>query len=144
MDLNTIPLFTLLQNKLGYLGERERMIAQNVANATTPGYTPRDLKPFSEQPGIKGGPSVAPVAAVAFGTTDPSQIVLETQSGATDARSYASNAAPDSETMLDGNQVVIEEQMIKMSDAHSDYDTAIGFYQKALAMLHMAVQKPGG
>jgi len=144
MDLNTIPLFTLLQNKLGYLGERERMIAQNVANASTPGYTPQDLKPFSEQPGIKSGPSVAPIAPVALATTDSSQIALESPFGTSGAQSYASTAAPDSETTLDGNQVVMEEQMIKMSDARSDYDTAIGFYQKALAMLHMAVQKPGG
>jgi len=144
MDLNNIPLFTLLQNKLGYLGERERMIAQNVANASTPGFTPQDLKPFSEQPGIKSGPSIAPVAPVAIATADSSQITIESQSGPAGARSYASAAAPDSETTLDGNQVVIEEQMIKMSDARSDYDTAIGFYQKALAMLHMAVQKPGG
>ena len=52
--------------------------------------------------------------------------------------------APDSETTLDGNQVVLEEQMMKMTEARTDYDAAIGFYQKALEMLQMAVKKPGG
>ena len=46
MDLNGIPLFAALKNKLGYLSEREKVIAQNVANASTPGFTPNDLKPF--------------------------------------------------------------------------------------------------
>jgi flagellar basal-body rod protein FlgB len=147
MDLNTIPLFTLLQNKLGYLGERERMIAQNVANASTPGYTPHDLKAFSEQPGMKAGPT-APVVTLATPTatvaTSATAAMLPLPSSSGSAEPYATTEAPDSETTLDGNQVVIEEQMIKMSDAHSDYDAAIGFYQKALGMLHLAVQKPGG
>ena len=39
MDLGGIPLFSALQNKLGYLSEREKVIAQNVANASTPGFT---------------------------------------------------------------------------------------------------------
>src|SRR4051812_28496407 len=52
MDLSGIPLFSVLQSKLGYLSEREKVIAQNVANASTPGFTPNDLKPFDKQPGM--------------------------------------------------------------------------------------------
>jgi len=44
MTLDDIPLFAMLRGRLGYLSERERLIAQNVANADTPGYTPR-LRP---------------------------------------------------------------------------------------------------
>ena len=58
-------------------------------------------------------------------------------------RVYAAIDAPDSETTLDGNQVVLEEQMLKMNEARGDYDAAVGFYQKALSMLHEAVHKPG-
>jgi len=50
----------------------------------------------------------------------------------------------DSETTLDGNQVVLEEEMMKMTQARMDYDAAIGFYQKSLAMLRLAARKPGG
>ncbi len=57
---------------------------------------------------------------------------------------YPIVAAPDSETTLNGNQGVLEEQMMKMSDTGSDYDTAIGLYQKALGLLHLANGKPGG
>src|SRR5262249_21970299 len=47
MDTSQIPLFAMLRQRLGYLGERQRVIAQNVANTDTPGYAPRDLKAFT-------------------------------------------------------------------------------------------------
>ena len=40
MILDYIPLFAMLRGKLGYLAQRQRLIAQNVANADTPGFTP--------------------------------------------------------------------------------------------------------
>ena len=47
MDISGIPLFAMLRQRLGYEGERQRVIAQNVANADTPGYVGRDLKAFT-------------------------------------------------------------------------------------------------
>src|SRR5205085_1062488 len=49
MPLDDIPLFGMLRSRLGYLSERQRLIAQNVANADTPGYRPQDLRPFTVQ-----------------------------------------------------------------------------------------------
>ena len=49
----------------------------------------------------------------------------------------------DSETTLDGNKVVLEDQMAKMTEARMDYEAAIGFYQKSLEMLRMAARPPG-
>ena len=62
----------------------------------------------------------------------------------TQGRAYVAESTPDSETTLNGNQVVLEEQMVKMSESRSDYDAAIGFYQKSLGLLHLAIRKPGG
>ena len=39
---------------------------------------------------------------------------------------------------------VLEEEMVKLIDARGDYDTAVGFYQKSLDMLKLAIRKPGG
>jgi flagellar basal-body rod protein FlgB len=149
MDLNGIPLFGLLQNKLGYLSAREKLIAQNVANSATPGFTPRDLKPFSQQPGVTSGPSTSARhgVAVAATQTDSAHMTMSSMDDtmpSPTAATYVSVVAPDSESTLDGNQVVLEEQMIKMNEARNDYDAAVGFYQKAMGMLHLAVQKPGG
>ena len=47
MNLADIPLFSMLRGRLGYLSERQKLIAQNVANTDTARYVPEDLKPFS-------------------------------------------------------------------------------------------------
>jgi flagellar basal-body rod protein FlgB len=144
MDLNGIPLFSLLQNKLSYLGERQKVIAQNVANASTPGFTPSDLKPFEQQPGLDPrAPHAAAVAGPARTDAGISLGASPSSSQSASARAYVSVSAPDSETTLNGNQVVLEEQMLKMSESRSDYEAAIGFYQKSLSLLHLAVRKPG-
>ncbi|MGZ3368810.1 MAG: flagellar basal body protein [Caulobacteraceae bacterium] len=145
MDLNGIPLFSLLQNKLGYLSERQKMIAQNVANASTPGFTPTDLRPFDRQPGVdlKAGASMLTEPAKTSAGVSLGDPVTSHRQGR-GSKKYAGMATPDSETTLNGNQVVLEEQMLKMSESRSDYDAAIGFYQKSLGLLHMAIRKPGG
>jgi flagellar basal-body rod protein FlgB len=51
--------------------------------------------------------------------------------------------SPDSETTLNGNSVVLEDEMIKMSDARMNYDAAITFYQKSLNILRLAAKPPG-
>ncbi len=145
MDLNGIPLFSLLQSKLGYLGERQKVIAQNVANASTPAFTPSDLKPFTKQQGLAGPQASASIVAMPAQTD--SGITLGAPASThklSTSKNYVTQSAPDSETTLNGNQVVLEEQMIKMSESRSDYDAAIGFYQKSLDLLHLALKKPGG
>jgi flagellar basal-body rod protein FlgB len=145
MDLNGIPLFSLLQNKLGYLSERQKVIAQNVANASTPGFTPSDLKPFQKQQGLAGPQSVANIVAqpaqTDAGISLGSPVTSHRQAT---SKNYVSQNAPDSETTLNGNQVVLEEQMLKMSESRSDYEAAIGFYQKSMDLIHLALKKPGG
>ena len=59
------------------------------------------------------------------------------------AASFKVAKAPDSEETLDGNGVVLEDQMIKLTDTRMDYNAAIGFYQQSLSMLKMAIRKPG-
>ncbi len=50
---------------------------------------------------------------------------------------------PGTETTLNGNSVVLEEEMIKMADARMNYDAAITFYQKSLNILRLAKKSPG-
>lgn len=151
MDINQIPLFALLQNKLGYVAERQKYIAQNVANASTPGFTPQDLKPFTDQPGVgKKPPSV--VLAQPDGLGEEASggggsgggVGFIAFSHGQAAKPFVGQSAPDSETTLNGNQVVLEDQMLKMSEARTEYDAAIGFYEKSMNLLHMAAKKPGG
>ncbi|ODT60356.1 MAG: flagellar basal-body rod protein FlgB [Phenylobacterium sp. SCN 69-14] len=135
MDLNEIPLFAMLKGRLGHLGERQRLISQNVANSDTPGYTPGDLKPFTFQAKLQA----AQASATAQAVTQPGHMTPASQHRSP----YKAVKAKDSETTLDGNSVVLEEEMLKMTEARMNYDAAISFYQKSLAMLRLASRSPG-
>ena len=39
--------------------------------------------------------------------------------------------------------MVLEEEMLKMSDSRAGYDTAVSLYQQSLAMLRTAARAPG-
>ena len=140
MDTSQIPLFAMLRQRLGYLGERERLVAQNIANADTPGYAPRDLKGFTFSAQLTSQAGLA---------MQPSQTTAGHLPGGTGGRSGAAGGkfkavkGVDSETTLDGNSVVLEDQTIKLAEARMQYDAAIGFYQKSMALLRMAARPPG-
>jgi flagellar basal-body rod protein FlgB len=138
MTLDDMSIFAMLKSRLGYLSDRQKLIAENVANADTPGYAPRDLKPFVVvQP---GGVAPTAVAPVAMAMTSPMQLAPPAATSTSGAKPVV---ARDSETTLNGNSVVLEEEMMKMSQARSDYDAAVSFYQKSLALLQLAVKRPG-
>ena len=137
MTLDDVPIFAMLKSRLGYLSERQTLIAQNLANADTPGFAPKDLKPFTVTAPGQGALSLAPVATT---LTSPMHLTPPQMLGSATAKPIES---PDSETTLNGNSVVLEEEMMKMSQARSDYDAAVTFYQKSLAMIQMALKRPG-
>ena len=132
MDLSQIPLFAMLRGRLGYLSDKQRVVAQNVANSDTPGYRPHDLKPFTFDVKLKA--AAGPVA------TQPGHMQLKTSHSSLE---FMETTGRDSETTLNGNAVVLEDQMINLADAKMNYDAAIGFYQKSLGLLKMAARAPG-
>lgn len=144
MDIDSIPLFSMLRSRLGYLTQREQLISQNVANTDTPGYAPKDLSPFSfssqvaGQGGASGGGSSSGMDAPA---PEAGHIALKPTAA---SGAWKPLTSPDSEATLDGNQVVLEDQMMKMNEARMDYDAAIGFYQKSLGLIRLAARRPGG
>ncbi len=143
MDIADIPIFAMLRSRLGYLSQRQRVIAENVANADTPGYSPHDLKSFSFHAKMQGVASaVAATPAGTMAATQPGHMQAP-GAGKGLAAGVKSVKTQDSETTLDGNGVVLEEEMMKLTQARMDYDAAVGFYQKSLDMLKLAVRKPG-
>ena len=40
------PLLSMLRTRMTWLHQRQDVLSQNVANADTPGYVARDLKPL--------------------------------------------------------------------------------------------------
>ena len=135
VGFNDLPLLGQIQGRLSWLDERQRVIAQNVANADTPGYVGRDLnQPTDFAAALRAGNN-----GVRMTRTSAMHIAPAGQSTAR----FETRSAPDSETTLDGNSVVVEEQMLKMAESRMAYDAAIGFYQKSMAMLRLAAKVPG-
>jgi flagellar basal-body rod protein FlgB len=135
LDLTNIPFFAKLHSRMGLMGERQRLLAENVANATTPQYTPRDvdMRAF-ERAMERSNPASGRLAVT---RTNPAHA-----GGPQQARARIVDRA-DSETTLDGNQVVLEEQMIRVAETRMQFDTAIGLYQKGLQLMRLAARPPG-
>ncbi len=138
MNLDTIPLFSMLKSRLGYENQREKLIGQNVANADTPGFSPQDLKTFEVPASMGGGDGGLQMLQPA--TTEAGHMTsMPTKPNS----QWKVTTAGDSETTLNGNQVVLEDQMAKMGQSRMDFEAALGFYEKSLAMLQLAAKRPG-
>ena len=134
MGFTDLPLLGHIKGRLSWLDERQRVVAQNIANSSTPGFVARDLKqPTDFAAAMKAGGALQMTRTSAAHIAPPQGSVAR----------FSSDASPDSETTLDGNSVVLEEQMLKMSESRMAYDAAIGLYSKSMAMLRMAAKKPG-
>ena len=84
-----------------------------------------------------GGPGPARTAMVA---TQAGHMAAPASGG---GANIATTKSPDSETTLDGNAVVVEEQMMKIAETRMDFETMVGLYQKSLGLLRMASRSPG-
>jgi flagellar basal-body rod protein FlgB len=136
MTMDDLPILATLRSRLSYLSNRQRLLAENVANADTPSYTPRDLKPFTV-PGGQGAMGLAPVTL-----TETSSMHISAGAAGADA-AYKPVASPDSESTLNGNSVVLEDEMMKMTEARTDFQAAVGFYEKSMSLIQEALKRPG-
>ena len=108
MGIADLPLLGQIKGRLTWLDERQRVVAQNVANADTPGYVARDLKaPTDFAAALRQGGGLQMTRTSAAHIAPPTANVAR----------FESNNAPDSETTLDGNSVVVEEQIVALEFA---------------------------
>lgn len=130
MDLDKLGLFKLMSKRVGWLTQRQSVLAQNIANANTPGYKPEDLKPFTFRDALKdeGGMEMS--------RTDASHLAPTRSTEPDKAR----RQKDPYETKPDGNAVVLEEQMKKIGDTTNDYDAVLSLYKKQLSMLQSVVR----
>ena len=144
MDLNGVPFFALMRERMNWLDRRQQVIATNVANADTPGYVARDLRPFEEALGRHGG-SASAMGGASSGGMLPLALTngAHISPGGAAASPFRTQNSGDTETTLNGNRVVLEDEMVRMGEARMNYEAAVGFYQRALGMLRTAARAPG-
>ncbi|WP_373086810.1 flagellar basal body rod protein FlgB [Sneathiella sp.] len=130
MDLNNIPLFAALTERMKWLTQRQKVLSENVANANTPNYRPRDLKPLEFKEMIEGPEE----KAVHVNRTNLHHIRVAEISPYEAQRSGNGNALTPT-----GNGVQIEEEMMKVAETQIQYELTTSLYKKNLGMLKMAL-----
>lgn len=130
-------LFKLLSARMTWLSQREVVLGQNIANADTPDYRPRDLRAKDLERLVR--------------TVDrpPERIgVVQSHPGHIPAAGTATiglgGGVQDEtyEVSPDGNAVVLEEQMAKLATTALAYQTTANVYQKYLGMVRTALGTP--
>lgn len=123
-----LTLFRLATAKAEHAAGRQTVVAQNLANADTPGYKARDLPPFSEV--LDAASPASEMRAI-----HPAHYKMGFSGSLPDARAQElpGNEAPN------GNSVSIETEMIRASEIRHNHDMALTVYHSGLKLLRAAV-----
>ena len=132
MDLNGVPLFSLLNGRMSWLSSRQSVLAENVANADTPNYVARDVKPMDFDGMVAGAAGGKGVNGLSM--TNARHIDVHARKGAAEPEQAVGEGGTPT-----GNVVSIEQEMIKLSDTQIQYQTATNLYQKAVNMFRTAL-----
>lgn len=168
MDLNKLTLFRMLKGQMGWLNRRQEVLAQNIANADTPGYKPRDLAPLDFQKMLRGqgvtqmaaqrsAPMDPPTYPVMPGTqvqqvasADPLRqggglaVTHPAHFAGTRANTSAFTEVQETlpfETAPNGNAVVLEEQMAKLGEVQVQHRLTTELYRKHIGLIKIAIGK---
>jgi flagellar basal-body rod protein FlgB len=130
MDLTQLKLFKTMNTRMHWLNQRQKVLAENVANADTPKYAARDLSPIDFQSILRDR----------IQSTDMSRTHQLHQEGRpTGAGAVVLGEKQHFQATPTGNSVVLEEEMIKVAETTSDYETMTNLYRKAVGLFRIAI-----
>jgi flagellar basal-body rod protein FlgB len=127
MPIMDIPILSMLRTRMEWHQERQKVLAENVANADTPGYQPLDLAPPNFEQSLT-------TPSVVLARTNPDDIA-----GDGDDSRFAANAEPRYEVRPGGNAVNHEDEMMKVASNQMDFDAVADLYSRSLALIKLAV-----
>ncbi len=134
MELPGIPLLDVLRQRMSWLNARQSVLSQNVANADTPGYEARDLKPIDFARLVQESRSSATFDN-SLAVTNPRHIAIEPAGGS----GFTDDVSADTQANPTGNTVSLEQEMIKVADTQAQFQAASNLYAKAVGMLRTAI-----
>ncbi|MHA7777725.1 flagellar basal body rod protein FlgB [Roseibium sp. M-1] len=132
MAVTDLPLFQALKSKMQWHQTRQTVLAENIANADTPGFNAREVKEYSFKDHI-GRQSLG----LATSTTRAGHISA-TLGGSANAKVEEMDSF---EVTPSGNSVNLEEQMMKLTENQMDYQAATTLYTKGLGLIRTALSK---
>lgn len=121
----------MLKVKMAYDAERQKVLAQNIANIDTPNYRASDLKPLDFHNVLAAETSHVPLAAT-------SPMHLSSRTAGTSAFQSEHSKRPFERTPT-GGTVVLEEQMMKVAQNATDYQMSTSLYKKVHNLFRQAL-----
>jgi flagellar basal-body rod protein FlgB len=129
MALTDIPILSMLRTKMQWHQERQRILADNVANSDTPNFRPHDLV----EPNFD---TMGPAAATPMLVRTDQGHQASIESGASYARTSSGFQIRPA-----GNAVDHEGEMTKVAGNQMDFQAVSALYVKSLGLLKIAVGK---
>jgi flagellar basal-body rod protein FlgB len=130
MPITDIPILSMLRERMEWHQERQRVLAENVANADTPNYRARDLAPpdFSREMRL---------ATLSLDRSSPLHITAQGSGGSV----FAADNKGRFEVRPRGNSVTHEDEMLKVASNQMDYEAVTSLYTRSLALIKLAIGK---
>jgi flagellar basal-body rod protein FlgB len=127
MDPSQIGLFALAEKRLAWTDRRQTLLAENIANADTPGWRARDMSPF----------------ATLLAGKQPGLALTPTASGYLPGRPPEVGAAmrAKGERAPDGNGVRLDVELSKVADTESAHEMTTDLYMKYMGFFRTALGK---
>lgn len=122
----SLDLLAMAQAAARHAAARQAVVAQNVANADTPGYKARDLPPFAE---VYEAGDAMPMHA-----TRPGHL-----SGGPEAGAPRPRIAPTDDIAPNGNTVSLETEMLRSVEANRAHSRALTIYGKSLDLIRLSL-----
>ncbi len=122
-----LDLTRMAQALAAQSGARMAVIAENVANADTPGYKAKDVPAFAE---------VYEAGGLEMRATRPGHLA---------APSAASTPVPDrvrGHESPNGNSVSLEAEMVKSVEARQNHDMALAIYRATSDVIRASLGRP--
>ena len=131
MAISDLPIFSMLRTRMNWHQERQRVLAENVANADTPKFRPRDLAPldFGRQVQQASG-------QLQLALTSPTHL---SNPSATSA--FATERQGKYDVRPAGNAVNLEDEMMKVAANQMDHQAAISLYSRSMGLFRTALGK---
>ncbi len=130
MTLGGIPLFRMMSEQMTWLNQRQKVLSQNIANADTPNYVPKDLVRLDFADLAKSRSLQIKIRA-----TNPRHI----GQGPDQKGNFRTTEDKGFESSPSGNSVVLEEEMMKVSESQIDYELITRLYRKHVGMIRTAL-----
>ena len=130
MPITDIPILSMLRERMEWHQERQRVLAENVANADTPNYR-------AKRPGAAG--FLARNSARFAGARSHQSAPYHAQAGG--GSPFAADSSGRYEIRPRGNSVTHEDEMMKVASNQMDYEAVTSLYTRSLALIKIAIGK---